>query len=68
MQRNYREDRYREEAERLAQLSVDEQSRAIATIRALADGENVSRSQRAQQHERAAMLEWLLQRLNGSIR
>jgi hypothetical protein len=68
MSRQRREDRYREEAERLAQQSSAEQRRALARIRALADDANALPTQRAQQRERAAALEWLLQRLNRSPR
>ena len=66
MSRQYRENRYREEAERLAQQPPEEQRTAIARIRAMADDENAPPAQRAQQRERAAALEWLLQRLSRS--
>ncbi len=68
MSRQRREDRYREEAERLAQKSAEEQRKALARIRARADDESASATQRAQDRERAAALEWLLQRLNHSPR
>jgi hypothetical protein len=66
--RQNREDAYRAEAERLAHLPAEEQRQALARIRSGADAPGLSTHQRAEVRERAAALEWLLQRLSGAVR
>jgi hypothetical protein len=65
MKRERREDEYRREAERLALLPPQEQRQALARVRASAEDLGLSLGERAAIRERAAALEWLLQRLNG---
>jgi esterase/lipase superfamily enzyme len=55
---------YREEAERLAELSRDDQRRAVALIRAPADNPKVGKRDREEARERADALERHLRRLN----
>jgi hypothetical protein len=66
--RQNREDAYRTEAERLALLPTDEQRQVLARIRSGADAPGLSTRQRAEAGERAAALEWLLQRLRSAVR
>lgn len=55
---------YREEAERLALLPVEEQRKAVAIIRAPADDPKLSRADRREAAERADALTQHLRRLN----
>ena len=55
---------YREEAERLAELPRDVQRQAVALIRAPADNPNVGKRDREEARQRADALERHLRRLN----
>jgi hypothetical protein len=66
--RQNREDAYRAEAERLVHLPAEELRRALARIRSGADAPGLSTRQLAEARERAAALEWLLQRLRSAVR
>ena len=59
-----KEQEYREEAERLAQLPRDVQRKAVALIRAPADNPKVGKRDREEARQRAEALERHLRNLN----
>jgi len=59
-----KEQEYREEAERLAELPHDVQRQAVALIRSPADNPKVGKRDRDEARERADALERHLRRLN----
>ena len=59
-----KEQEYREEAERLAQLPADVQRKAVALIREPADNPKVGQRDREEARERADALDRHLRRLN----
>ncbi|HYV36909.1 MAG TPA: hypothetical protein VE988_14480 [Gemmataceae bacterium] len=60
-----REREYASEAERLAQLPLDVQRKAVALIRAPADDPKLSKADRAAARDRADALDRHLRRLNS---